>query len=225
MWHCVCDLFICLFNGTRLACFYFTLGTRGAYAILALRIRLWNLCGGNENYASKGHLSLEKTNAVLLSSHRGTRTKKKNNHWIGGNISSWKWNRNKLNWAWTVCPSFWFRFIFIFICQTGPLECAMKLVAGVKKQQVPKDWVFRTAPNFLHFCINSTCHPFILVAQFKRFPWLSLKICCRRICRRKLLKIHKTKGCEMVCGWQNGWKMAGSAGGSATAALELIVDI
>jgi len=35
------------------------------------------LCGGNENYASKGHLSLEKTNAVLLSSHRGTRTKKK----------------------------------------------------------------------------------------------------------------------------------------------------
>lgn len=29
----------------------------------------------------------------------------------------------------------------------------------------------------------------------------------------------------MVCGWQNGWKMAGSAGGSATAALELIVDI
>lgn len=222
MWHCVCDLFICLFNGTRLTCFYFTLGTRGAYAILALRIRLWNLCGGNENYASKGHLSLEKTNAVLLSSHRGTRTKKKTT--IESGAISLAGNETETN-SIGHGPSFWFRFIFIFICQTGPLECAMKLVAGVKKQQVPKDWVFRTAPNFLHFCINSTRHPFILVAQFKRFPWLSLKICCRRICRRKLLKIHKTKGCEMVCGWQNGWKMAGSAGGSATAALELIVDI
>jgi len=57
------------------------------------------------------------------------------------------------------------------------------------------------------------------LSDFREYRW---RFVAAEICRRKLLKIHKTKG------WRrngNGRKSGGKAGESATAALELIVDI
>jgi len=122
-----------------------------------------------------------------------------------------------------------FSVLFSFsFAKRGHLNTQWSSAVGVgikKHHQDSKDRGVRKVlrRNFLHFLNKfSDAIRFVLAAQFKRFPWISLEICCRRNLQAKLLKIHKTKG------WRrngNGRKSGGKAGESATAALELIVDI